>query len=66
MSNEIKKSLCKIKINEEPTGTGFFMVINFGKYLLKCYHVIENLSNNITKIEIYDENTFNFELNNNS
>ena len=62
--DEIRKSVCKIIIDDKPTGTGFFMFINSGKYLITCYHVIEN-SSHIT-IEIWDENTFNMDLNNNS
>ena len=63
-SEQIKKSICKIIINEKPKGTGFFIVINSNKYLITCYHVIQNLSNNIIKIEIWDNNKFNFKLNN--
>ena len=62
--DEIRKSVCKIIIDEKPTGTGFFMVINSGRYLITCYHVIENSSH--IKIEIWDKNTFNLKLNDNS
>ena len=64
--DEIRKSVCKIIINDKPTGTGFFMFINSGKYLITCYHVIEKSFNNIIKIEIWDKNTFDLELINNS
>ena len=64
--DEIRKSVCKIIIDDKSTGTGFFMLINSGKYLITCYHVIKNSSNNIIKIEIWDEKTFNLEINNNS
>ena len=42
------------------------MALNSGRYLITCYHVIENLSNNIIKIKIWNKNTFNLRLNNNS
>ena len=61
---EIRKSVCKIIIDDKPTGTGFFMVIDSERYLITCYHVIENSSH--IQIEIWDENTFNLKLNNNS
>ena len=63
---EIKKSICKIIIGKEESGTGFFMIINSYKYLITCYHVIKNASNNIIKIEIWDNNIFNLNLKNNS
>ena len=65
-TEEIKKSICKIITSEEETGTGFFMIINSYKYLITCYHVIENASNNSIKIEIWDKKIFNLNLNNNS
>ena len=55
--DEIKKSVCKIFIDEEPNGTGFFMDINSRKYLITCYHVIENSSH--IKIEIWDKKHLN-------
>ena len=63
---EIKKSICKIIIGKEESRTGFFMIINSYKYLITCYHVIKNASNNIIKIEIWDNNIFNLNLKNNS
>ena len=60
--DEIRKSVCKIIIDGKQTGTGFFMVINSDKYLITCYHVIEDSSH--MKIEIWDKNTFNLKINN--
>jgi hypothetical protein len=34
-SEQIKKTICKIIINDIGNGTGFFMVINFNNYLNK-------------------------------
>ena len=64
--DQIKKSICKIIINEIGNGTGFFMVINSYKYLITCYHVIKNISNNIIRIEVWDKNIFNININSNS
>jgi len=67
---QIKKSICKIIINEKEkekgNGTGFFMIINSYNYLITCYHVIENISNNIIPIEIWNKNIYNININNNS
>ena len=65
---EIKKSICKLIINKEKkgAGTGFFIDINNYKYLITCYHVIENSLNNNITIEIWDKKIFNLKLNNNS
>ena len=65
-TEEIKKSICKIITSKKETGTGFFMIINSYKYLITCYHVIENVSNNSIKIEIWDKKIFNLNLKNNS
>ena len=61
--DEIKKSICKIKITSESYGTGFFMIINSKNYLITNYHVInENIKN--VKIELSNKKLIKLDLNN--
>ena len=63
----VKKSICKIIINNKPSGTGFFMEIKSFKYLITCYHVISSdLLDNIINIENWEQKIFILKLNNNS
>ena len=61
--NEIKNSICKIKITSKSYGTGFFMTINSKNYLITNYHVInENIKN--TEIELSNKQLIKLDLNN--
>ena len=59
---EFKKSICKIIIDEERVGTGFFRAVNSYQYLITCFHVVESELNYIIKIEIWNKNIFNIKL----
>lgn len=64
--NEIRKSICKIKIkydSKESFGIGFFIDYNSFKYLLTNYHIISKIIKNI-EIEIWDKTIIKFNLNN--
>ena len=61
--DEIKKSICKIKITSKSYGTGFFMIINSQNYLITNYHVInENIKN--IEIELTNKQIIKLNLNN--
>ena len=69
IANQVSKSICKIiyKINEDIIqGTGFFMIINYNKYLLTNYHVInKDLIDKIINIEINNNKKIEMKINNN-
>ena len=63
LTDEIKKSICKIKVTSKSYGTGFFMIINSKYYLITNYHVInENIKN--VEIELSNKQLINLDLNN--
>ena len=63
LTDEIKKSICKIKITSKSYGTGFFMIINSKYYLITNYHVInENIKN--VEIELSNKQLIKLDLNN--
>ena len=63
VTDEIKKSICKIKIAFKSYGIGFFMIINSQNYLITNYHVInENIKN--IEIELTNKQIIKLNLNN--
>ena len=64
-TDKIRKSVCKLIIfdkGDKKFGTGFFLIYQNRKFLITCYHVINQEINNFY-LEIWNKETKKFELN---
>lgn len=64
-TDKIRKSVCKLIIfdkRDKKFGTGFFLIYQNKKFLITCYHVINQEINNFY-LEIWNKETKKFELN---